>query len=83
MTTARAEADATKTRADAERYRIDTVQSGLANADTKYFQNQSINAFSDLAKSSANLVVVSTDDASEFGKLPVVGKLLDKGLKQF
>ena len=83
MTTARAEADATKTRADAERYRIDTVQSGLANADTKYFQNQSINAFSDLAKSSANLVVVPTDDASEFGKLPVVGKLLDKGLKQF
>ncbi|SPC36684.1 SPFH domain-containing protein [Latilactobacillus fuchuensis] len=83
MTTARAEADATKTRADAERYRIDTVQSGLANADTKYFQNQSINAFADLAKSSANLVVVPTDDASEFGKLPVVGKLLDKGLKQF
>lgn len=81
MATAKAEADATKTRADAERYRIDTVQTGLAGADDKYFQNQSINAFAELATSSANLVVVPTDSASEYGKLPVVGQLLKKGAK--
>ncbi|ANZ60534.1 paraslipin [Secundilactobacillus paracollinoides] len=79
MATAKAEADATKTRADAERYRIDTVQAGLSNADDKYFQNQSINAFSELATSPANLVVVPSDSAADYGKLPVVGQLLGKG----
>ncbi|CUS25319.1 membrane protease family stomatin prohibitin-like protein [Paucilactobacillus oligofermentans DSM 15707 = LMG 22743] len=82
MATAKAEADATQTRADAERYRIDTIQAGLSNADDKYFQNQSINAFSDLAKSATNLVVAPNDNVSEFGKLPVVGKLLGKGIKK-
>lgn len=81
MATAKAEADATKTRADAERYRIDTVQAGLANADDKYFQNQSINAYAELAKSNANMVVVPTDRATDFGHLPIAGELLGKGLK--
>ena len=80
MATAKAEADATKTRADAERYRIDTVQTGLANADGKYFKNQSIEAFSTLAKSAANLVVVPSDGMTEIGNLPVVGKMLEKGM---
>ncbi|MBM7543888.1 SPFH domain-containing protein [Periweissella beninensis] len=75
MATATAEAQATKTRADAERYRIDTIQAGLANADDKYFQNQSINAFEKLANSSANTVVVPSDSAADFGKIPTVGKL--------
>ncbi len=79
--TAKAEAEATRTRADAEKYRIDTVQAGLAGADQKYFQNQSINAFSDLANSPMNMVVVPADSASDLGQLPVVGKLLDKGAK--
>lgn len=82
MATAKAEADATKTRADAERYRIDTVQAGLSNADDKYFQNQSINAFSELATSPANLVVVPSDSAADYGKLPVVGQLLGKGAEE-
>lgn len=76
MATAKAEADATKTRADAEKYRIDTVQAGLKGADTKYFENQSINAFSDLAKSETNLVVVPSDKIDSLGSLPVAGKLL-------
>lgn len=80
MATAKAEADATKTRADAERYRIDTVQAGLATADSKYFQNQSISAFSELANSPANLIVVPSDGVTELGKLPAVGKLLGKGI---
>lgn len=77
--TAKAEAEATRTRADAERYRIDTVQAGLSSADEKYFQNQSINAFSNLANSPTNLVVVPTDKVSDLGQLPVAGKLLKKG----
>ncbi|MGX7051586.1 SPFH domain-containing protein [Leuconostoc palmae] len=81
MATAKAEADATKTRADAERYRIDTVQSGLTNADDKYFQNQSINAFTTLAESSANLVVVDSQKIDNLGQLPIKGKLLEKGFQ--
>lgn len=76
MATATAEATATRTRADAERYRIDTVQAGLSNATDKYFANQSINAYAQLANSSANLVVMPTDSATDFGQVPVIGKLL-------
>lgn len=81
MATAKAEADATKTRADAEKYRIDKIQSGLSGVDEKYFENQSISAFSELANSSANLVVVPSDGITEIGKLPVVGKMLEKGIQ--
>jgi len=81
MATAKAEANATQTRADAERYRIDTVQAGLAGADDKYFQNQSINAFTTLSESSANLVVVDSKHIDQLGQLPIAGKLLEKGLK--
>lgn len=82
ISTAKAEADATKTRADAEQYRIDTVQAGLSSADDKYFKNQSINAFSELANSNSNLVVVNSDNIDSLGQLPVQGKLLKKGLKE-
>ncbi|WP_439426113.1 SPFH domain-containing protein [Oenococcus alcoholitolerans] len=79
MATARAQADATKTRADAEKYRIDTIQTGLKEADDKYFQNQSINAFSDLAKSDTNTIVISSDKVASLGQIPVIGKLLQSG----
>lgn len=78
MATAKAEADATKTRADAEKFRIDTIQAALTEVDDKYFQNQSIQAYSELANSPANLVVVPNENAAEYGKIPVLGKLLDK-----
>lgn len=76
--TAIAEADATKSRADAEKYRIDTIQSGLSNATAEYFQNQSINAFEKLGKSDANLVVIPSDKIDSLGSIPVIGKILDK-----
>lgn len=81
MATAKAEADATKTRADAEKYRIDTIQAGLTKVDHKYFENQSIEAFSELANSSANLVVVPSEGIKDVGKIPVAGKLLKKGMQ--
>lgn len=40
IATAKAQAEATRTKADVERYRIDTVQAGLTHADEKYFKNQ-------------------------------------------
>ncbi|KRK11143.1 membrane protease family stomatin prohibitin-like protein [Ligilactobacillus pobuzihii E100301 = KCTC 13174] len=76
MATASAQAQATKTRADAERYRIDTVQAGLSNTDQRYFKNQSIAAYSDLAKSQANMVVVPNDDNSNFGQTSVLAQAI-------
>lgn len=76
MATASAQAQATKTRADAERYRIDTVQAGLSNTDDRYFKNQSISAYSQLAKSQANMVVVPNDDSSNFGQTAVLAQAI-------
>lgn len=76
MATASAQAQATKTRADAERYRIDTVQAGLSNTDDRYFKNQSISAYSQLAKSQANMVVVPNDDSSNFGQTAVLAQTI-------
>lgn len=82
ISTAQAEANATKTRADAELYRIEKVQDALNNADNRYFQNQSINAFIELGKNPANTIVVPSEKVGEFGQLPVVGKLLEEGMKK-
>ena len=81
MATAKAEANATKTRADAEKYRIDTIQTGLTTADDKYFENKSIEAFSNLANSKTNLVVVPAEGIKDVGKFSVAGKLLKKGMQ--
>lgn len=80
MATAKAEATATRTRADAEKYRIDTINQGLATATKEFFENQSISAFSDLAKSPANVVVVPTDKVADLGQIPAVGAALKAGL---
>lgn len=76
--TAIAQAEATRTQADAERYRIDTVQAGLDKVGPNYLQNQSITAFSELAKSPTNTVVVSGESVGNLGQIPVVGELLKK-----
>ncbi|WP_089940146.1 SPFH domain-containing protein [Convivina intestini] len=80
IATAQAQASATKTQADAERYRIDTVQAGLASADEKYFNNQSINAFATLAQSDSNLVVVNGKEVDSLGQSVVLGKAIGKSL---
>ncbi|MFL1696161.1 SPFH domain-containing protein [Weissella kandleri] len=81
MSTAKAEADATKTRADAEKYRIDTIQDALQQADQKYFQNQSIEAFRSIGENPANTIVVPSEQVDRLGQLPVVGKMLKAGMK--
>jgi len=80
MATATAQATATRTRADAEKYRIDTVNSSLESATKEFFENQSISAFSDLANSPANVVVVPSDHVADLGQIPAIGAALKTGL---
>lgn len=72
--TAQAQAQATKTRADAESYRITKIQEALKNVDENYFKDQSITAFTNLAESDTNLVVLSKEDITELGQVPVIKK---------
>ncbi len=76
--TAQAQAQATKTRADAESYRITKIQEALKNVDENYFKDQSITAFTNLAESDTNLVVLSKEDITELGQVPVIKKMLDQ-----
>lgn len=77
VATAEAQARATRTKAEAESYRIDKMNESLNKAKEGYFQNQTIAAFSQLANSSTNTVVVSSDQIGDLGKIPVVKKMLD------
>ncbi|CAI2556999.1 SPFH domain-containing protein [Apilactobacillus kunkeei] len=76
VATAEANAQATKTKADAEKYRIDKIQEALRGADDKYFNAQSIEAFSNLANSDTNMVVVPNDGADSYGQMTTFAKLL-------
>ncbi|CAI2557442.1 Protein QmcA [Apilactobacillus kunkeei] len=76
VATAEANAQATKTKADAEKYRIDKIQEALQGADNKYFNAQSIEAFSNLANSDTNMVVVPNDGADSYGQMTTFAKLL-------
>ncbi len=67
MATAKAEADATKTRADAERYRIDTACRFAGATSTS---KPPINAFATLANHLTNLVVA---DSKKWQRWPITG----------
>ncbi|GAA6113365.1 SPFH domain-containing protein [Apilactobacillus apinorum] len=82
VATAEANAQATKTKADAEKYRIDKIQEALKNADAKYFNAQSIEAFSNLANSDTNMVVVPNDGADSYGQMTTFAKLLKENQQQ-
>ena len=76
VATAEANAQATKTKADAEKYRIDKIQEALRGADDKYFNAQSIEAFSNLANSDTNMVVVPNDGDDSYAQMTTYAKLL-------
>ncbi|KOY76443.1 putative peptidase [Apilactobacillus kunkeei] len=82
VATAEANAQATKTKADAEKYRIDKIQEALQGADDKYFNAQSIEAFSNLANSDTNMVVVPNDGADSYGQMTTFAKLLKQNNKK-
>ena len=75
--TAQAEAEATRMRADAESYRIEKIRAALESVSDNYFRDQSIAAFTKLAQSDTNLVVMSKDEITDLGNIPVIDKMLD------
>ncbi|WP_034543069.1 SPFH domain-containing protein [Companilactobacillus nodensis] len=77
IATAEAQAKATRTRADAENYRISQMNKILDEAKDGYFENQSIEAFKELANSPTNTVVVPSNQIGELGKIPVIKKMLE------
>lgn len=77
VNTAKAEATAKRTAADAEKYRIDVVQEALNNVSETYLANQSIDAYRQLANSDTNLVVVPNDGSSTYGQAGVLGNLIN------
>ncbi|MDF7668491.1 MULTISPECIES: SPFH domain-containing protein [unclassified Lactobacillus] len=75
IATAKANAEAIKTKADAEAYRINQLQTSLANASEGYFRNQSLDSFNQLAAGPDNLIVVSKDEMTNLSELPASAKV--------
>ncbi|MDF7637512.1 SPFH domain-containing protein [Leuconostocaceae bacterium ESL0958] len=82
IATAKANAAATETAADAEAYRIEKVQSALNDADGRYFNNQSIDAFKSLAQSPANLIIADKESMPTTGQAATLAKLLKQQSEQ-
>jgi len=78
VSTAKAEAAATIARADAKAYEIKKLNDMLASADAKYFTDQQIQAFSDIAKSPANTVVMDKDAIAKYADIPAMAQVMNK-----
>lgn len=81
IATAKAKAEAVKTQADADAYRVDKLQTALSDAGEGYFRNQSLDSFNQLAQGPNNLIVVDKNDMTTLGKVPAVKKVWDKAGK--
>lgn len=80
----RATANATsiKIQADADAYKVQTINGALKDADEKYFIDLNTKAFSELANSKANTVVMSNKTADALGQLPAIGEMLKRNNQQ-
>ncbi len=78
VATAKANAQAIKTKADAESYRVNKLQDALSKAGDGYFRNQSLDSFNQLAQGPDNLIVVGKDEMTNLGKVPVIKKVWDQ-----
>lgn len=83
VNTAKAEATAKRTAAEAEKFRIDTVQEALNNVNENYLANQSIDAYRQLANSDTNLVVVPNDSSASYGQAALLGSILKTKVPNF
>lgn len=81
IATAKAKAEAVKTEADAEAYRINQLQSSLAQASEGYFRNQSLDSFNKLAQGPDNLIVVNKEDITNLSSLPATAKVWHEATK--
>ena len=55
------------------------IQEALNKVNDNYFRDQRIAAFTPLAESKTNLVVVPQDDITNIGQVPVIKKVLEQG----
>ena len=78
IATAKDKAEAVKTEADAEAYRINQLQASLDKASDGYFRNQSLDSFNKLASGPSNLIVVDKDDMTNLGAVPATAKIWQK-----
>ncbi len=78
VATAKANAQAIKTKADAESYRVNKLQDALSKAGDGYFRTQSLDSFNQLAQGPDNLIVVGKDEMTNLGKVPVIKKVWDQ-----
>ncbi|KRM56317.1 SPFH domain-containing protein [Secundilactobacillus malefermentans] len=80
----RATANATsiKIQADADAYKVQTINAALKDADEKYFIDLNTKAFSELANSKANTVVMPNKTADALGQLPAIGEMLKRNNQQ-
>lgn len=74
---AKANAEAVKTQADADAYRVQKMQEALSKAGEGYFRNQSLDSFNQLAQGPNNLIVVGKDEMTDLGKVPALRKVWD------
>ena len=56
---------------------IKKIQEALESVSDNYFKDQSIVAFTKLAQSDTNLVVMSKEEISDLGNIPVIEKMLE------
>lgn len=81
VSTAEANAKAVRLAADAEAYRIQKANDILSTVDANYLVAQNIDAFRDVAKSPANMVIVPNTAIDALGELKVAGQLLNTNQK--
>ena len=82
VATAKANAEAVKTQADADAYRVQQMQEALSKAGEGYFRNQSLDSFNQLAQGPNNLIVVGKDEMTDLGKIPALKKVWDESGNQ-
>lgn len=78
IATAKAKAEAIKTEADAEAYRINKLQETLSKASEGYFRNQSIVAFTKLSAGNNNMIVMDKENIDKIGDIPAIKKIWDQ-----
>lgn len=78
IATAKAKAEAIKTQADAEAYKINTIQASLANVSENYFKDESLKTFSTLAQGPNNLIVTSQKEMTNLAEIPAIKKVWDE-----
>lgn len=76
--TAKAKAEAIRTQADADAYRISKLEGALSQAGEGYFRNQSLDSFNNLAAGPNNMIILDKDEIGNLGKIPAASQIWDK-----